>query len=64
MLKLYTKAQVLLNSLKNESGQDLIEYAIVAALITAGTVGAISSLATQITTLWTNLGAQITTALS
>ena len=64
MLKLYTKAQVLLHSLKNESGQDLIEYAIVAALITAGTVGAISSLAGQITTLWTNLGAQITTALS
>ena len=38
MLKLYTKTQSLLHSLKDESGQDLIEYCIVAAVIVAAAV--------------------------
>jgi pilus assembly protein Flp/PilA len=32
-LKIYTKAQMLANVLKNEQGQDLVEYALVVSLI-------------------------------
>ncbi len=64
MLNVYLSVRRRLASLKDESGQDMIEYAIVAALITAGTVAAITTLAGQITTLWTNLGTAISGALS
>jgi len=36
------------NLLNDESGQDLIEYALVAALVGLGAVGAMRTLATQI----------------
>jgi Flp pilus assembly pilin Flp len=49
MLKLYTKAQVLLQSAKDESGQDLIEYCIVAAVVVAAAVVATPSLQSAIT---------------
>jgi Flp pilus assembly pilin Flp len=49
MLKLYTKAQVLLQSLKDESGQDLIEYCIVAAVVVAAAVVAGPTLQDAIT---------------
>ena len=49
MLKLYMRAQVLLQSLKDESGQDLIEYCIVAAVVVAAAVVATPSLQAAIT---------------
>jgi Flp pilus assembly pilin Flp len=50
MTKLYTKAQMLLQSLmKDESGQDLIEYCIVAAVVVAAAVVATPSLQGAIT---------------
>jgi len=56
------KANILhtLRSLHNdESGQDLIEYALVAALIALGSVAAMTSLGTALNTAFTS----ITTAL-
>jgi Flp pilus assembly pilin Flp len=57
MLKLYTKAQMLMASLKDESGQDLIEYCIVAAVVvlaavaaTPGLQGAITAAVAKLTT--------------
>jgi len=62
MLKLYTKAQLLLQSLKDESGQDLIEYCIVAAVVVVaaaaaspGLQGAITSAVTTLTSAISNV---------
>ena len=48
-MKLYTKARMLLQSLKDESGQDLIEYCIVAAVVVLAAVASSGSLRNAIT---------------
>lgn len=55
MLKSYTKAKMLLDSLKNDAGQDLIEYCIVAAVVVAAAVVATPSLQAAITAAVTKL---------
>ena len=56
LLKLQTKIQILLN----DNGQDLIEYALVVALIAfAATVG-MSTVASDINTAFTNIGTKLT----
>jgi pilus assembly protein Flp/PilA len=60
LLKLQTKIQILLN----DNGQDLIEYALVVALIAfAATVG-MKSLATGINSAFKNIGSTLTTYTS
>ena len=61
MLKLYTKAQMFLQSLKDESGQDLIEYCIVAAVVVAACVVGAPSLQAAITAAVGKLTAAIAT---
>ncbi len=59
------KANVLrtLRSLHNdESGQDLIEYALVAALIAFGAVGTMTTLAGKINTAFSIIGSKLTSA--
>jgi pilus assembly protein Flp/PilA len=59
------KARVLsvLRSLHNdESGQDLIEYALVAVLIAVGAIAAMSSLATDINSAFSVIGSILTGA--
>ena len=52
----------LLNNLVNdESGQDLIEYALVAALVGLGAVASMKTLATAINGAFTNIGTTLTT---
>ena len=46
--------------MKDESGQDLIEYALVAGLIGLGAVVAMSGLATKIGTAFNNIGTTLT----
>jgi len=55
--------QILSNLLKEESGQDLIEYALVAALIALGATAAMTSLGTLIATTFTNIGTKLTAAV-
>jgi len=58
--KLYINAR----NLVDDNGQDLIEYALVVALIAfAATVG-MSSLATKINTAFSSIGSTLTTYLS
>jgi pilus assembly protein Flp/PilA len=57
LIKLYVKFQELAS---REEGQDLVEYALVVALIAFGAVAGMKSLATGISSAFTN----ITTALS
>ena len=60
LLRLRTKIQTLLN----DNGQDLIEYALVVALIAfAATVG-MKSLATSINSAFVNIGSTLTTYTS
>jgi pilus assembly protein Flp/PilA len=55
---------MILRTLRNdESGQDLIEYALVAGLIGLGAVAAMSSLASSIATAFGSVGNQLTNAV-
>lgn len=49
--------------LRDESGQDLIEYALVAGLIGLGAVVAMSGLATNIASSFTTIGSQLSSAV-
>ncbi|MGA9565984.1 MAG: Flp family type IVb pilin [Candidatus Korobacteraceae bacterium] len=49
--------------MNDESGQDLIEYALVAALIALGAVTAMTSLKTELGTAFTKINTSLTTAL-
>jgi pilus assembly protein Flp/PilA len=54
---------ILSNLLCDESGQDLIEYALVAALIALGATAAMTSLAGNISTAFSTVGSKLTTAV-
>ena len=53
--------QLLSNLMNDESGQDLIEYALVAGLIGLGAVTAMSGLSTKIGTAFTSIGTTLST---
>jgi pilus assembly protein Flp/PilA len=46
--------------LKDDRGQDLIEYALIAALIGLGATAALKSLATTVSSAFTTLGTRLT----
>ena len=50
--------------IRDESGQDLIEYALVAALIALAATAGMSSLASQINTAFSNVGTKLVTYTS
>ena len=54
--------RIFLTLLWDESGQDLIEYAIVAGLIGLGAVISMSNLSTKIRTAFNSIGSQLTSA--
>ena len=58
-----TISVVLRRLTQEDSGQDLIEYALVAGLIGLGAVVAMSGLATQIATAFNAVGSQLTSAV-
>ena len=54
------KLSVMLQILKDENGQDLIEYALVVALIAFAATAGISTLATDINLAFSNMGTKVT----
>jgi pilus assembly protein Flp/PilA len=64
ILKLYVKMQSLQAVLKDENGQDMVEYGLVLGLIALGATAAISGLSTTIATAFTNIGTKLTTYTS
>lgn len=60
-LKLYVKAQSALAALKNEDGQDLIEYALVVALIAFAATAGMSKLASALNVAFSNIASTLTT---
>ena len=61
ILKLYVKMQVLLT---DERGQDLIEYALVVALIAFAAVAGMNTVATDINKAFAAIGTKLTTYTS
>ena len=55
--------QIFSDLLWDESGQDLIEYALVAALIALGAAASMRTLATTIGTALTGVGTRLTGAI-
>jgi pilus assembly protein Flp/PilA len=60
LLKLYLKFQELKN---REDGQDLVEYALVVALIAFGATAAMQSLSSAINTAFVDISDDLTSAL-
>ncbi len=56
--------QVLVTILKDESGQDLIEYALVAGLIGLGAVVAMTGLSGKISNSFNSIGSSLTNAMA
>jgi len=52
--------EMLMNLHKDESGQDLIEYALIAALIAVGSVVTMQGLATKISSEFAHIGTYLT----
>jgi pilus assembly protein Flp/PilA len=55
--------RILSGLLSDESGQDLIEYALVAALIALGATAAMTPLATTISSAFTTVGSKLSGAI-
>lgn len=51
------------NVLRDESGQDLIEYALAAALITLGAIAATRGFATGVSTAFSTISSEFNSAL-
>jgi pilus assembly protein Flp/PilA len=58
---LYGKALALTSALKEEEGQDMVEYAMVLGLIALGSAAAINGLATTLSTGITAVGTKLST---
>jgi len=52
--------QLLNNLHREESGQDIIEYVLVAALITAAVVASVTQIAGKVKVMWTTLNTSLT----
>ena len=52
--------QIIHNFIAEESGQDLIEYALIAALVGLGTLGAMRGLSNSIKTSFNGIGNTLT----
>ncbi len=64
ILKLYVKAQIMRDTLKNEEGQDLIEYALVVALIAFAAITGMNTVATGINGAFSNIANKLNTSIT
>jgi pilus assembly protein Flp/PilA len=60
---IHSPKSILTSFMSDESGQDLIEYALVAAIIALGATTAMGSLASAISGAFTKIGTSLTTAV-
>ena len=60
--KLKNYRQFIKNAVVDDSGQDLIEYALVAALVGLGSVAAISGLSNTLSNTYNGVGSALTNA--
>ena len=62
--RLYVMIHTSFSSLLDDRGQDLVEYAIVASLISLAAIVGMRSVATALATAYTNLGARLGTYIT
>jgi len=60
LMKLYVRTQIL----RDENGQDLIEYALVVALIAFAATAGMNTVATKINVAFSNIGNKLATYTS
>ena len=58
------KLSTFMNLLRDESGQDLIEYALVAALIALGAIAAMNNVASGISTAFSTISSDLSSAVA
>jgi len=63
-LKLYVKSQSVLQTFKEENGQDLVEYALVIAVVCLGLISGMNTLANGINVAMTTLGTKLNAAVA
>jgi pilus assembly protein Flp/PilA len=56
LLKLYVRMQIF----KEDNGQDMIEYVLVAALIALAATAGMNTVASKLSTAFTNIGTKLT----
>ena len=61
-MNVITRLRMLLKLRRNDSGQDLLEYALLVALIALVAVGAITTTGTGVNTIFTGISDALTTA--
>jgi len=61
MLKLFVKMQTLMN---REEGQDLVEYALVVALVAFGATAALKTLGGGLNSAFTNISSTLASSLT
>lgn len=61
MLKMYVKLQSLMN---REEGQDLVEYALVVALVAFGATAALKTLGTGLNTAFSQISSTLNSSLT
>jgi pilus assembly protein Flp/PilA len=64
MNKLMTKLYLTFQALREEHGQDLIEYVLIGGIVALGAVAGMSTFATDVNTAFSNLGAKLTSYAS
>jgi len=64
LLRLYVWIQVVGHALKDENGQDLVEYALVIAVVCLGIISGMNTLANGINTAMTTLSTNINAAMA
>jgi pilus assembly protein Flp/PilA len=63
LLKLYLKGQMLLDVIREEQGQDLVEYAAVISLVVLGITAGMNTLANGINDAMTAVGGKINSVI-
>ena len=64
MKKTVLKLYVLLQALREECGQDLIEYVLIGGVVALGAIAGMSTFASDVNAAFTNLGGKLTTYTS
>lgn len=63
-LKLYVKSQMLREALKEEHGQDLVEYALVIAVVCLGIISGMKTLSSGINAAMSTVSTKLNAAVS
>ena len=63
ILKLYVKGKMLFDAIKEENGQDLVEYAAVIVLVVLALAGGMTTLANGINAAMTTVGSKVNSTL-